>query len=151
MHISSFLIACLLLSTLACLSTAGQPDACDASSPGACRQQQQRRHPVILVPGIFGSRIQGRWDKEHVPSFLCPAKSDGWTDLWFNPLMLVTGFADCFVDNLRLEWNDTTSRSQSPVGVKTRISGFGRPESVETLSASCGDGLCLLLRMSALA
>ena len=114
-----------------------------------------RRHPVLLIPGILGSQLEASWDKADDDAsssgfhFYCPRHSN-WTSLWFNLMIYTPGFVDCFVDNLRLMYNETSGRSQSNPGVRVRVPGFGRTETIESLNANTcasgggGKGACCL-------
>jgi len=94
-----------------------------------------RVHPIILVPGDGGSQIEARLNKTEAAHFWCRKSSD-WYDLWLNIEQMLTFLVSCWVDNVRLVYNqDTHTTSDSP-GVETRIPGFGNTSSVEFIDKS---------------
>lgn len=40
-------------------------------------------YPVIIVPGLMGSRLEAKLDRNDVDHFYCQRKSSDWYDLWF--------------------------------------------------------------------
>lgn len=90
------------------------------------------RHPILLFPGTSGSQIDAKLDKPEVVHYFCSKKSD-WYNIWLNPSLYLPGVVDCFIDNFRLDFNETTGRSQNRPGVQTRVPGFGGTETVEYL------------------
>ena len=58
-------------------------------------------HPVIMIPGDGGSRIEARLDKTRGPSSVCYWTSD-WFELWLNLYYFLPKTFDCLVDNMRL-------------------------------------------------
>ena len=58
-------------------------------------------HPVIMIPGDGGSRIEARLNKTRGPSSVCYWTSD-WFELWLNLYYFLPKTFDCLVDNMRL-------------------------------------------------
>ncbi|GAU96520.1 hypothetical protein RvY_07951 [Ramazzottius varieornatus] len=92
--------------------------------------------PVILLPGDGGSQLEARLNKPSVVHYFCAQKTKGWFDLWLNVELLVPYVLDCFVDNMRLVYNNETGRSEDAPGVEVRVRGFGNSTSVEYLDTS---------------
>lgn len=54
---------------------------------------------IFLVPGILGSRLQGRMNRTK-PSWPCKTHSN-WEDLWLNLDYLLPYYVDCWVKDLK--------------------------------------------------
>lgn len=87
---------------------------------------------VILVPGLGGSRLQARWNKPNVPRYICDRSSE-WVDIWVNLRLLLPYVIDCFLDNMRLEYNYTTNTTHEPAGVEVRVKSPSRVSHLENL------------------
>ena len=90
-------------------------------------------HPVLLVPGFAASQMDARLNKTTSPHFYCSRHTD-WFRIWFAPTEFLPRVLDCFIDNFRLVFNETTGRAENPAGVETRVTGFGETDGVEFLS-----------------
>eukprot|EP00307_Rebecca_sp_RCC1486_P000258 CAMPEP_0119406352 /NCGR_PEP_ID=MMETSP1335-20130426/709_1 /TAXON_ID=259385 /ORGANISM="Chrysoculter rhomboideus, Strain RCC1486" /LENGTH=552 /DNA_ID=CAMNT_0007430429 /DNA_START=42 /DNA_END=1701 /DNA_ORIENTATION=+ len=82
--------------------------------------------PVVLVPGIGGSRIQAR-----VPGrrndWECLVQQffqKSWFDLWFDITEIIPGSVGCFQANMELKW-DMWRHEYLDNGVQTRLVDFG--------------------------
>lgn len=92
--------------------------------------------PVILVPGDGGSQIEAKVDKPSVVHYICSKKTDYWFDLWLNMELLMPGIIDCWIDNMRLVYDNVTRSTRNSPGVITRVPGFGSTSTVEWLDPS---------------
>ena len=92
-------------------------------------------HPVILLPGDGGSQVEGRLNKTTTVHYICDKTSD-WFTLWLNLEQLVPVVVDCWVDNVRLRYDNVTRTTSNNQGVETRIRGFGNTSTVEWLDPS---------------
>ena len=92
-------------------------------------------HPVILLPGDGGSQVEGRLNKTTTVHYICDKTSD-WFTLWLNLEQLVPVVVDCWVDNVRLRYDNVTRTTSNNQGVETRIPGFGNTSTVEWLDPS---------------
>jgi len=94
-----------------------------------------RLHPIILVPGDGGSQVEGRLNKTETVHYICDKTSD-WFTLWLNIEQLIPEVVDCWVDNMKMVYDNVTRKSSSNHGVETRIPGFGNSTTVEYLDPS---------------
>ncbi|OQV19903.1 Group XV phospholipase A2 [Hypsibius exemplaris] len=95
-----------------------------------------RLSPVIMLPGDGGSQLQARLNKPSVPHYFCVQKTADWFDLWLNVELLLPYVIDCWVDNMRMVYNNETGKTENAPGVEVQVSGFGNSNSVEYLDAS---------------
>uniref|UniRef100_A0AC35FU39 Uncharacterized protein n=1 Tax=Panagrolaimus sp. PS1159 TaxID=55785 RepID=A0AC35FU39_9BILA len=94
-------------------------------------------NPIVLVPGDGGSRLDANLTgKPYVVHYACSKTTKDYFDLWLNLETLIPVAIDCWADNMRLVFNETTKRSEHAPGVDIRIPGFGGTESVEWLDPS---------------
>lgn len=91
--------------------------------------------PVILVPGIFGSQLDGLWNKTTAPHYFCYKTSGDWTTLWISFESMVPKVIDCWVDNMLLNFTDNNFRDRD--GMKTRTNDFGGTAGIECLDKNC--------------
>lgn len=90
--------------------------------------------PVILVPGLLGSRLQGRTsaEKKFRVNVFCSKNTD-WKDMWLSLRQLLPLAVDCWLDSVRLEYNPQTGYTKQPQGVEVRVPDFGSVKSVNHL------------------
>ncbi|XP_050407578.1 phospholipase A2 group XV-like isoform X2 [Patella vulgata] len=92
-------------------------------------------NPVIIVPGDAGSRLDAVLNKTSVVHYLCRKESRLY-NIWINLLELIPPVIDCFIDNLRLVYNNVTRTTSNSPGVDIYIPGFGDTNTVEYLDPS---------------
>lgn len=92
--------------------------------------------PVILIPGLEGSQMMARLQKNHSDHIYCWRKSGDYYNIWLNMEELVEPMVNCFVDNMRLSYNVTTRSTSNADGVSVHVPGFGLTHTVETLTPS---------------
>ncbi|XP_052747315.1 phospholipase A2 group XV [Bicyclus anynana] len=92
--------------------------------------------PVILIPGDGGSQLEAKLNKTNAVHYICAKTSTDYYNIWLNLELLVPFVIDCWVDNLKLEYDNVTRTTKNPPGVDIRIPGWGNPEPVEWLDPS---------------
>ena len=90
----------------------------------------------MIVPGDGGSQIEAKLDKPAVVHYVCSKKTDYWFSLWLNMELLVPIVIDCWVDNMKLYYDNVTRKTSNSPGVQIRIPGFGNSTSVEWIDPS---------------
>lgn len=91
--------------------------------------------PVILIPGDGGSQVEAKVNKTNVVHYICEKTSD-YFNIWLNMELLVPVVIDCWIDNIKLVYDNVTRTTRNADGVETRIPGFGSSETVEWLDPS---------------
>ena len=92
--------------------------------------------PVIFVPGDGGSQVEAKLNKTSVVHYLCEKLSTGYFNIWLNLELLVPMIIDCWIDNMKLIYDNVTRTTRNPEGVDIRIPGWGDPFVVEYLDPS---------------
>ncbi|CAL1265696.1 unnamed protein product [Larinioides sclopetarius] len=100
------------------------------------KRQVIKHSPVILVPGDGGSQMEAKLDKPQTVHYFCNKKTDSFFNLWLNLELLVPYVVDCWVDNMRLVYDNETRTTSNAPGVAIRIPGFGNTTSVDWLDPS---------------
>ena len=93
------------------------------------------RYPFIFVPGDGGNRLYAKLNKNSSPNFLCSKKTDDYYLLWFSIKQILPYFIDCFVDNIKLNYDNQTRKNSNTPGVDIKIEGFGQTDSIEYLDS----------------
>ncbi|KAG9508703.1 Phosphatidylcholine-sterol acyltransferase [Fragariocoptes setiger] len=92
----------------------------------------QNTSPVIFVPGDGGSQMDAKLNKTDHIRYICSYQSD-WFDIWLNLRLLLPVEIDCFIDNMKLSYNETTHQAENTPGVTVRPHNFGSLDSVDYL------------------
>ena len=94
------------------------------------------KHPIVLVPGLQSSRFYVKFDKGKAPSDECvpyEQSTDQSLLYWVNWSQLTPQAIACYMDNLRLCYNQTTRRTSNKQGVSLSVHEFGNTTCVESL------------------
>lgn len=89
--------------------------------------------PVILVPGDGGSQIEAKLNKPSTVHYICDKVTNDYFSLWLNLELLVPVVIDCWVDNIKLVYDNVTRKTTNQPGVEIRVPGFGDSFPVEWL------------------
>lgn len=92
--------------------------------------------PVIFIPGDGGSQLEAKLNKSDVVHYVCTKTTKDYFNIWLNMELLVPVVIDCWIDNVRLVYDNVTRKTQNVPGVETRVPGFGSSETVEWLDPS---------------
>ncbi|GFY59931.1 phospholipase A2 group XV [Trichonephila inaurata madagascariensis] len=91
-----------------------------------------KRSPVILVPGDLGNRLEAKLNKPSSSYKVCTLKTPNYINLWLNPLEIAFDLK-CWVENMRLVYDNQTRKTSNMPGVDVRVPGFGGTETVEII------------------
>lgn len=89
--------------------------------------------PVILVPGDGGSQLEAKLNKTDTVHYICQKTTSDYFSLWLNIELLVPIVIDCWVDNIKLVYDNVTRKTYNQPGVDIRVPGFGESFRVEWL------------------
>uniref|UniRef100_A0A1I8P7E8 Group XV phospholipase A2 n=1 Tax=Stomoxys calcitrans TaxID=35570 RepID=A0A1I8P7E8_STOCA len=101
-----------------------------STTPSPLNKDGKRLSPVIFVPGDGGSQVDARLNKSSSPNVWCVKTSD-WFNLWLNLELIVLPAVYCWVDNVKLYYDNVTRTTHNTPGVDIRIPGWGSSEVVE--------------------
>ncbi|XP_025836355.1 group XV phospholipase A2 isoform X2 [Agrilus planipennis] len=93
-------------------------------------------NPIVFIPGDGGSQLEAKLNKSSVVHYVCEKSTSGFFNIWLNLELLVPLVIDCWVDNVKLNYDNVTRKTFNQPGVETRIPGFGSSETVEWLDPS---------------
>lgn len=103
---------------------------CSVLKPCVCLK------PVVFIPGDGGSQMEAKLNKPSVVHYLCAKSSKDYFNIWLNLELLVPVIIDCWIDNVKLFYDNFTRTTYNSPGVDIRIPGFGSSETVEWLDPS---------------
>ena len=65
--------------------------------------------------------------------YFCATQTQDWFYLWLDPTQILPYLIDCWVDNMRLIYDNKTRTTRNNDGVEMKIPDFGNTTSVEYL------------------
>ena len=84
------------------------------------------------VPGILGTRLEAKLDRDWVPHYICSKQAD-WFTIWMNYEIIAPLGGTCWADNLKLHYTETTGRNKNTEGVELRPECYGSTDCIEWL------------------
>ncbi|XP_076325381.1 lysosomal phospholipase A and acyltransferase-like isoform X1 [Tachypleus tridentatus] len=124
-----------VLGTSSCMENKRREDV-NYIGYGQSKQTSNKVTPIILVPGDGGSQIQAKLNKPETAHYYCEKKTTEYFTLWLNLELLIPYVLHCWVDNMRLVYNNYTRTTTNSPGVDIIIPGFGNTDTVEWLDPS---------------
>jgi lysophospholipase-3 len=97
-------------------------------------------NPVILVPGLMGSALEAKLDREDVPAWYCWKKWD-WYGLWLSLYEILA--QSCAFNNLEVNFHPENYTYANQTGVQIRPRDFGGLQGVRFLDDFLDDPLHL--------
>jgi len=103
---------------------------------------EQDRHPIIFFPGIFGSRLEEKYDipsSVPLPHSSCERQSKDWEPAWveWKKVFPFSRF-DCLAQRLSMHPNDAGDQWSNTEGVEYRVPYWGSVKSVDPLCEELG-------------
>ncbi|XP_065676253.1 lysosomal phospholipase A and acyltransferase-like [Hydra vulgaris] len=92
--------------------------------------------PIVIVPGIGGSQIEAKLDRNESLHNWCYKKYPDWFTIWLSVEELIPLVEPCWADNIKLNYNDDSKRMENSKGVYTRVPDFGNTSAIEWLDPS---------------
>ena len=89
-----------------------------------------------MILGDGGNQLYSKLNKSKAPHYFCQLKSNDYFLLWLNLEEITPYVIDCFVDNMRLVFDNKTNRTYDSPGVDVRTKYFGDTGSVEYLDTT---------------
>lgn len=79
--------------------------------------------------------MQATLNKPSTEHFWCSSTSDLY-DIWLNPTEMVPGPIDCWVDNMKLSYDNSTRTTRNSPGVNISVPGWGKVFTMDTIDKS---------------
>lgn len=89
--------------------------------------------PIILIPGLEGTRLTATLDKPTSGHYYCKKKANKSFTIWINVEEFVIPAVNCFVENMKLHYDNETRRSSNTDGVNVEVPNWGSTEPIESL------------------
>jgi lysophospholipase III len=88
------------------------------------------------VPGDGGNQIDAKLNRKSTAHIFCQKTTKDFFNIWLNMELLVPLIIHCFIENVKLNYDNVTRTTSNQEGVETRIPGWGTSEVVEWLDPS---------------
>jgi len=88
--------------------------------------------PTIMIPGILGTRLEAKLDRDWVPHYICSKKTD-WFTIWMNYEIIAPLGGTCWADNLKLNYDPESGLNSNTDGVDIRTECWGETDCIEWL------------------
>lgn len=82
-------------------------------------------NPVVLIPGDGGSQVEAKLNKSSAVHYICEKTTNDYFNIWLNLELLVPIVIDCWIDNIKLIYDNVTRTTRNSDGVDIRVSGWG--------------------------
>ena len=82
-----------------------------------------------LVPGILGTRLEAKLNRDWVPHYICSKKTD-WFTIWMNYEIIAPLGGTCWADNLKLNYDEESGLNSNTDGVDIRTECFGETDCI---------------------
>nr|XP_047127171.1 phospholipase A2 group XV isoform X2 [Hydra vulgaris] len=89
--------------------------------------------PIVIVPGIGGSQIEAKLNRDQSTYYWCYKQYPNWFTLWLSIEELFPIVEKCLAENIKTNYNDTTKTMENAKGVYTRVPDFGNTTAIEWL------------------
>ncbi|GMR54990.1 hypothetical protein PMAYCL1PPCAC_25185, partial [Pristionchus mayeri] len=94
-------------------------------------------YPVIMIPGDAGSQLKANLTgKPEVVHYACSKTTSEYFDLWLDLRSFAPILIDCWVDNMKLVFNNETKTTDNMPGVDVKVPDFGSTSAIEWLDTS---------------
>ncbi|XP_028128275.1 phospholipase A2 group XV [Diabrotica virgifera virgifera] len=103
---------------------------------GLCGQIGSNLAPVVFIPGDGGAQLEAKINKTRKIHYICESVSNDFFNIWLNLELLVPLVVDCWIDNVKLIYDNKTRTTRNNDGVDIRVPGWGGSETVEWLDPS---------------
>lgn len=90
---------------------------------------------LFPVPGCGGNRLQAKLNKPSVVHYTCYRTSD-YYDIWLDPTQMVPFEIDCWVDNMKLSYDNSTRTTRNSPGVEIRVQGWGTVSTMDMVDTT---------------
>jgi len=92
--------------------------------------------PIVIVPGIGGSQIEAKLNRNSTQHYWCYSKINHWFTIWLSIEELLPWAKYCWIDNIKLEYDEKAKTMVNTEGVETRVPAFGNTSAIEWLDPS---------------
>lgn len=97
--------------------------------------------PVVLVPGIAGSRLKMKLTDADLPECSDKPYSQTESDLWIDPINFLPGYSrNCWKNKATLNWNEEIKQFESPNGIEVYPDDFGSTHGINYMLYIMGIG-----------